>query len=258
MNDSSRSQLPVSANAGSVANQLEQYQNNVRLWNFVEKYRSSKVYPLIVFLTQLSPWLDPRLTWLAAAHSAVEAYLDQRLERMERFFDSLDFEDLPIEGEILTPDFIHCGLLAFDEAVRSSSHEKAEKFARLFAAGLKTNLLKTLDMYFEYFDALRQLSMREMAVLEKLEFFETKFGSSENGTSSQHIGQYWDQFINGIVQDYGIPEEEAGAFMFRLTRTGCFETFAGQFLDHRFGEGRLTPMYYRLKKLIEGHSVSDK
>lgn len=179
-----------------------------------------------------------------------------RSDRMRTFFDELGEGTIDLTEEVIQrEDFLHCFFMATRAALNTRQREKIKMFAKLLKSSLKPGSYSGTDEYEEYLNILNELSYSELAILSMLEYYESQFikGASEN--DFQRASKFWGLFTEDLKK-IGIRQDEIMGVLTRLTRTGCYEEFAGSYVDApRDGIGRLTPTYFRLRKMIEWESA---
>lgn len=150
-------------------------------------------------------------------------------------------------------DFLHCFNRIIEAIETTQSHEKIRYFARLLKASTEPAIIASIDEYEEFLSILKELSSRELHVLTILDKYESQFPIIEGESPIARSDKFWKQFTTELNQELHIPIEEVRFILSRLTRTGCYQMF----IKNRSGAvnstgdcGRLTPVYYHLKKII--------
>lgn len=186
--------------------------------------------------------------------SAIDAAVLTRLqniseERTRTFFDELSKGNIKLKPELLeSEDFLHCYFATVKAALNSRRQEKIRMFARLLKSSTLPDSFLSTDEYEEYLKILDELSYRELLILFILEKYESNSISTDDKTGAKAIHLFWERFIDEIEATFGISDGEINALLTRLNRTGCYETQIYQ--NFPGNPGTLTPMYFRLKKLI--------
>lgn len=181
-----------------------------------------------------------------------------RAERATIFFDELASGQQTLTPELLeNNDFLHCFFATTDAALKANRAEKIQYLARLLASSTIDGKFSNVDEYEEYLGSLDELSNREFAVLVLLDQYETKFPMQEGENQLQCANRFWSQFSDELVSRFLIPNEEMDALLTRLNRSGCYETFIGNYLSYTGGKGKTTPTFHRLKSLVIGTNIHD-
>jgi hypothetical protein len=213
----------------------------------LEKYEGNRV---IRGLIQLVPF---------GIGSAVDVILTKTLENIQEerayaFFDELAYGNVVVDERLLeSEDFLHAYYATTKFALNSRRREKISMFARLLKSSLTETEISNIDEYEEFLKMLDDLSYRELMALKILD----EYGltpRTEEQNDLQWSCEFWEEFEQRLLEELEIPKDQITAFMNRIARTGCYEMFMGGYLDYTGGKGKLTPIYYRLKKFIEdGH-----
>jgi len=175
-----------------------------------------------------------------------------RADRVKTFFDQLEVNDAELSPELLkSEDFLHCYFATVNAALNTKRREKIRLFAQLLSSAVFTNLFDHSDEYEEYLSILDELTFRELMILNILHRYEEATPFNQNENDLQRANRFWEQFIGEVETELQIPRNEIDSLLTRLNRTGCYETFTGTYLDYTGGKGKLTPLYYRLKSLVE-------
>ena len=179
-------------------------------------------------------------------------------ERTRAFFDELAEGGILLQpGLLKSEDFLHCFFATVKAALDTRRREKIRLFARLLKASTLAGSFSGTDEYEEYLNTLDELSFREISILVTLGKFESLFPKSDTENDLKRTHRFWDQFTTELVEKLHIPKEEIDAVLTRLNRTGLYETFIGSYFDYTGGKGKLTPLYFHLKKLINAGSGSE-
>jgi hypothetical protein len=175
-----------------------------------------------------------------------------RADRAKTFFDQLEANDTELSPELLkSEDFLHCYFATVNAALNTKRREKIRMFAQLLSSSVSTNLFNNSDEYEEYLSILDELTFRELVMLNILHRHEEATPFNQNENDLQRANRFWEQFIREVETELRIPQNEIDSLLTRLNRTGCYETFTGSYLDYTGGKGKLTPLYFRLKSLVE-------
>lgn len=178
-------------------------------------------------------------------------------ERLETLLDELEKGKIELTPELIeSEDFIHCWIKTSEVVRRTRQREKIRMFARLFKSSALSSLLSSVDEYEEYIEILDELSYRELTILSILYKYESEFPLSAKENSYSRAKRIWKDFVNELVHDKRlcIQEEEIHSILTRISRTGCYEPIIG--IGTSGETGKLTPIYYRLIKLIESETVN--
>ena len=215
----------------------------------VEKLaRQYERQPVLRGLIQLIPF---------GVGSAIDALLLTQLqnireERTRAFFDELSSGKIELKPELLkSEDFLHCYFSTVSAALNSRRREKIRMFARLLKSVILPDSFSGTDEYEEYLGILDELSYRELLILFTLDKYESKFPKNVGENDLQRAVRFCGQFTDELEKTLGLPKNEIDAILTRLNRTGCYETFIGGYYNYTGGKGKLTPTFFRLKKLIE-------
>ena len=123
-------------------------------------------------------------------------------------------------------------------------------FARLLKSSLTEKDISNIDEYEDFLKVLDELSYRELLALRILDKYSST-ARSEAQKDLKWTNQFWDKFEEDITNELKIPKDQIASFMDKIARTGCYEMFTGAYWDYTGGKGKLTSMYWRLKKFIE-------
>jgi hypothetical protein len=212
--------------------------------SLLERYsRSTTIRALI----QLIPF---------SAGGAVDVFLMGRLdairaERAKAFFDELSKSDAILTPEAIdSEDFLHRYFTTVKCALNTRRREKIKAFARLLKASLGDDgTCADADVYEDFLSILDGLSYREIRALALLEqYYKTPRDAGQNDLQWTNI--FWEEFVVVAGKELGLQADVVVDFMNRISRTGCYEMFTGSYMDYTGGKGRLTPTYFRLKKMI--------
>lgn len=211
---------------------------------FYSKYYEKK--PLIRTLGQITPIGSAIDTWTSIKinnikEKRIKVFLDQ--------FVSLDGLSIPAEVVELE-DFIHCYLATVKIVSNTRREEKIKMFASLLKNTFDKSIIVDTDEYEEYMLILDELSYKEIAMLIELEKLENKTSRSEDENDLQYSLKFWDEFQKILIEEMKIDENEIDSKISRLERSGCYETFKGNYFGYSGGKGKTTPMFKKLKSLI--------
>ena len=188
--------------------------------------------------------------------SAIDVVLMKTLEHIQRertmaFFDELAKGDVIVDEELLkSEDFLHAYFATTKYALNTRRREKIEMFARLLKSSLTEKDISNIDEYEDFLKVLDELSYRELLALRILDKYSST-ARSEAQKDLKWTNQFWDKFEEDITNELKIPKDQIASFMDKIARTGCYEMFTGAYWDYTGGKGKLTSMYWRLKKFIE-------
>ncbi len=229
--------------------------------NLIRRYEKS---PVIRGLIQLLGGIS------FGVATAFDAAVIQQLnnineERLRVFFDELDSGSVELTPDLIkTEKFLHCYFATSRAAIRTRRREKIRMFARLLKSSTLPNLLSDADEYEEYLQILDDLSYREILVLSTIENHESTNSISRDRGSYEirDRSRNWHLLLYDLAEvvnsQSAIPIEEVNAILTRLSRTGCYEILPDDGTGiHNMKDpllervGRLAPIYFQLKKLIE-------
>jgi hypothetical protein len=175
---------------------------------------------------------------------------NMRNARLDVFFDELSNGKLP-EPNLITEDYIHKYTLTIKYVLNTYRKEKIRIFAIIFRNSLyEKSELVDVDVYEELIKILDELGYREIAALKIYESLITD-PQIKNENELEQAFRVWDKFTEILEKDLKVPKEQAQSFMLRIARTGCYEEITGGYLDYTGGKGKLTPLYFTLKRFIE-------
>lgn len=215
-----------------------------KLVELAEKYES---HPIIKGLIQLIP-----------GGSSVDSIISTcvnniRADRVKAFFQELESKKIELTPDVVgSEEFIHKYLITMKAVLNTRRREKIRMFARLFYSSITDHIVENIDEYEEYLSILEDLSHRELIVLLKLYGYEEINPKQDNQNDLQWSSIFWDQFVGDLIVNIGINKEEIGAILTRLNRSGCYETIIGTYLGYTGDQGKLTPLFYKLQRLIHG------
>ncbi len=188
---------------------------------------------------------------------ALDTALDTKIQnmresRIKAFFEELDKGSIKLTNEVIqSEDFLHAFFATTKAALNTRREEKIRMFARLLhQAASQDNLSNYASEYEEYLNILDELSYREIRILFMLERYEKEHPVEGEENELQRASKFWGKFTQETKKTFHISDEEIASILTRLNRTGCYETIVGNYFDYRGGKGKLTAVYYKLKKMI--------
>jgi len=222
-----------------------------KIEKLVELYENK---PLIKGLIQL---ISP----IAALDTILAKRVENiRAERAATLFEEFAKGEKELTEELIrSEDFLHCYFATVKAALNTRRREKIRMFARMLKSAITSCSFSNIDEYDEYLQILDELSFNEIRILATLEKFETQNPAKNGEHPTITAKRFWDKFISALEKSLAMPKNEIGATLFRLNRTGCYETLHGTYGEPGMlvawgmtdGVGILTPKYFRLKKIIE-------
>jgi len=212
--------------------------------DFLEGYeKNSVIRPLL----QLIPY---------GIGSGVDSFLMITLNRMRQerakvFFDELISGNFnPNSDYIKTDDFVNKYILTMRYVLNTNQKEKVKMFAKIFNNSInKDNKIFNIDIYEDFVGILNELSYREISALSLFETYDT-IPMDDDKNELIRVDKFWDEFVERMENELNVPKSYINNFMIRITRTGCYEEFNGNFMSYTAGKGQLTPLYYELKNYI--------
>jgi hypothetical protein len=174
-----------------------------------------------------------------------------RQERAEVFFDELSKGNIDPDNDYLkTDDYVHKYILMMKYVLNTKQKEKIVMFANIFKNSFSINdKIMTVDVFEDFSGILNELSFREISALAIFESYNTiPRDAKENDI--QWVNKFWDAFEERMEKELNVPKSYVNNFMIRITRTGCYEEFNGNYFGYTGGKGKLTPLYYELKHYI--------
>ncbi len=192
-----------------------------------------------------------------SADGLLQARADQiRQERLRYFFDELASGHVEITSELIqSNDFLHCYFKTAAAAVNSRRREKAELFARMLCASLKSGLFSGLDQYEELVDALDSMTLREFGVLKLLKEFESEYALRQFETGVARIQAYWKEFQERACALFEIEPSEIDPFLERLQRTGLYTRNTDAFWDSDPRIGKTTRQFEKLCLMVQENAA---
>lgn len=186
-------------------------------------------------------------------NSILVGYLNQvRQERLDAFFAELATGRLVLtEEEMQKEDFLHKYLITVRAVLDTRRREKIKLLARLFRNGACRLEPLEVDTYEEYLSILDDLSYRELGILVMLYQYEQDYPKREGENDLQRANRFWGQFKDGVASQLGIEANEIDAMLMRLTRSGLYELFTGNYYGYTGGQGKTTPLLGKLLYLVD-------
>ena len=210
---------------------------------YVEKYNSN---PILRGLIQLVP---------LGIGSAIDVSLTTKLaniknKRIETFFDTLLKNNLNEDSKLLeSEDFLHKYFLTVDLALKTRQEEKIKMFAKMLSNSFDKN---DVDEYEDYLHILNELSYRELYILIELDNSHNEnFKKFPQDNKLQLTERYWNEFYKKIINKFKISEGEINSLLVRLSRSGCYQLLAGEYISPRIGQGTVTEVWNKLKSKIQ-------
>jgi hypothetical protein len=123
-------------------------------------------------------------------------------------------------------------------------------FAKIFKNSLDANKeIISVDIFEDFIGILNELTFPEIVALAIFESYNTIFKDSKEN-ALQRVNRFWDDFEEKMETELNVSRSYVNNFMTRITRTGCYEEFNGNYHSYTAGKGKLTPLYYELKGYI--------
>jgi hypothetical protein len=185
-----------------------------------------------------------------------------RKERLQAYFEEMasriDKETAVRLAEALpgNEDLIHAHLITTRAALDTRRREKIRLFARLFANYVKGESVATAEEYEEILAVLDDLSYREFQVLLILRRFETERPLEEQPDTAPEVAKlhratkFWDDFVEAVASETGIPSNEIPGALERLTKTGLYQTNRALVAGYPGDKGSLTPNFATFLKAL--------
>jgi len=185
--------------------------------------------------------------------SALATHIQNMREtRLRLFFEELDKGDVQLSDEIIQScDFLHAFFATTKAALNTRRKEKIQMFARILNSFAAKSCEVGIDEYEDYLNVLDELSYREIVVLTILGKYEKMETLESQLSASMRAHSFWDDFIQEAAANLSIGRDEVESILLRLTRTGCYRIFDTTYRDVLEHCGRLTPFYYKLRKLVK-------
>lgn len=173
-----------------------------------------------------------------------------RTNRARVFFDELAKGDEKLRPELLeNNEFLHCYFATASAALKSRRAEKIQALARLLLSSTTEGKFEAGDEYEEFLSILDELSFRELQILTILDGFESRYPHNDQENDYQRASRFWDKFVKQVIKELCVQPAEFESILTRLTRSGCYESFAGIYVDYTGGQGKISPLFHRLKDL---------
>jgi hypothetical protein len=237
-----------------------EHRNSLEVW--AEKWLEELMLrhadnPAIHTLLQLLPGFggaaDTVLTFSITRlrKERLQAYFEEIASRMDRDTAVRLAEELPGNE-----DLIHVYFITTRAALDTRRRAKIRLFARLFANYVKGESVATGDAYEEMLAVLDDLSYREFQVLLILHRFETETPLEEQPdtapvvTKLHRATRFWDDFVQAVESEAGIPSNAIPGALERLTRTGLYQTNRALVAGYPGEKGNLTPNFATFLKAL--------
>lgn len=182
-----------------------------------------------------------------------------REKRLKVFFDELATGSRHLTPDLIREeDFLHAFFSTLKAAANSKRHEKIRLFARLLKNATALGKLGSEQLE-EYLQILDDLSLRELAILVKLDSFERKHplklrrntDFTDPGIYLQRADEFWQEFTTQVENDLKIPPEELIAMLSRLNRTGLYRGITGAIIGNSGDKGHLTARFGQFSEWLE-------
>jgi hypothetical protein len=175
-------------------------------------------------------------------------------ERLEAFFQELSQGKInKYTDYLMKEDGIQKFLITLNYVLGTQQREKIKMFASIFINSFDTdNKIENFDVYEDFAGILKELTYREICALAIFESFNSVPREKEEN-DLQWVNKFWNEFEIMIEKELGISKDYVNNYMIRITRTGCYEDFNGNYCGYTAGKGKLTPLYYELKHYIIKH-----
>ena len=151
-------------------------------------------------------------------------------------------------------EFVYFFALTLDAAERAAAREKIWLLASLLRSALYYEHLSERAEYEDYLKIVDELSLREMVLLHILQKYELATPLQDGENSTQRASRLWEAFMTEATSRFGVPKEEITAMLVRIVRTGCYDYDQGGFGGNSEKHGGLTPIYYKLIRLLTPES----
>jgi len=203
-----------------------------------------KDHPVLTALIQLITPYVYALDTLLMTH--LQSFRDSRLII---FFDELADVKIELRPDLLVSEnFLHCCFDTVRAAINTHRREKIKMFARLLNSYTIEENFASIDEYEDYLRLLQDITYREYRILATLDKYEARFPLKEDENEGQRINRLWNHFTDELITELGLPKDEINDIMARVSRTGCYELLRTYTMGSK---GKLTPSYFRLKKMVE-------
>jgi len=174
-----------------------------------------------------------------------------RQERAKIFFDEIINGNInPNNAYLKTDDFVHKYILTMRYVLNTNQKEKIIMFAKIFKNSLnKDSKIFNIDIFEDFIGILNELTFHEISALLLFETYDT-VPEAIDGNELIRVNKFWNEFEERMENELNVPKSYVNNFMIRITRTGCYEEFNGNYHSYTAGKGKLTPLYYEFKKFI--------
>ena len=188
--------------------------------------------------------------------SGIDSFLVIKLNKMRQeraaiFFDELSKGNIDQNSNYLkTEEYVHKYILTMKYVLNTKQKEKIKMYAKIFKNSLDENKnIFDVDIFEDFIEILNELTFREIIALSIFESFNVITKDIEEN-ELQWVNKFWNEFEEKMEKEFNIPKSYINSFMIRITRTGCYEVFNGNYHSYTGGKGSLTPLYYELKSYI--------
>jgi hypothetical protein len=178
----------------------------------------------------------------------VTGYIEQfRQERAKVFFDELAEETKNFTDQNSLSDSMKFRFYSsFLPAINARRVEKTRNFARLFKNSITCSSLISDDDFEDFVSIIETLSYREFQILLILLNFEEANPREETKSEVQMAFKFWKDFLLEVESATKTNQDEVGAYLLKISRTGCCEVFTGAYTGYKGGMGRTTPTFKKL------------
>ena len=211
-----------------------------------DKYSNN---PLLRSLIQLFPY---------GIGSAIDTFIIVKFDRILAqkatiFFNELEKGNVHLSDELInSEDFLHCYFATRNAVINSRREEKIRLLARMLKNSFCNLSPINTDEFEEYLSILDDLSYRELVILQILYRYEEEYPMINEETPISRSSRFWDKFIEEVSERINVRIDELYAMLIRLNRSGCYETFIGNYYGYSGDKGRLTIVFYKLvARLVE-------
>lgn len=170
-----------------------------------------------------------------------------RSKRTETLFDELSKGKIELTQDIInSEDFIHKFFIVYRASINTRRKEKIRFFARLLKSSIINEEEIDIDIFEDYSKILQDLSFREITALTLLD----SYYPNTIKVDLSRTQKFWDDYEKNLQKKININKDTIGSFMSRLSRSGCYELFTGQYfdVDASRGMGTLTSTFHEVKK----------
>ncbi len=237
----------VSAQFG-LGGQLDALQS--RVTSLLSKYAGQPALRAVATAALgFAAWKNPELTpWAVGAQAAdmyiIGRYEQDRTKKAIAFVDALDEQGFDLtEEEIDSEAFRDFFARTMACVLQAKRGEKIKRFAAITCNFRDIVWSNSEDLGEEIQRVLDSLSDREWQILVLLNDYELKRPVGIQGL--EWASRFWQQFREDAEQK-GIPADEFGGFITKLTATGCFVFFDVYGDDDGVPTGHTTPFFERL------------